>query len=112
LEAQVLQFDFAWLLFQIKELSPAESAKEDGNAAFKKGDLPAALAAYTLALERDPSMVVAANNRALVNIRMQRFGDAEKDSNTVGPAFSPDFRLNACHSTKKHHKSTRHVVYC
>lgn len=28
-------------------------------------------------------MVVAANNRALVNIRMQRFGDAEADCNMV-----------------------------
>mmetsp|Transcript_13814 Transcript_13814/g.37338 ORF Transcript_13814/g.37338 Transcript_13814/m.37338 type:complete len:341 (+) Transcript_13814:39-1061(+) len=68
---------------QIRELSPAEAAKEDGNAAFKRGDLPSALAAYTLALERDPAMVVAANNRALVNIRMKRFGDAESDCNMV-----------------------------
>lgn len=67
----------------MKELSPAESAKEDGNAAFKKGDLPAALTAYTQALEKDPTMLVAANNRAMVNIRMQQFGDAEKDCNMV-----------------------------
>jgi len=68
---------------QVRELSPAEAAKEDGNAAFKRGDLPAALAAYTLALEKDPALTVAANNRAMVNLRMQRFGDAESDCNLV-----------------------------
>lgn len=71
------------LALQVRELSPAEAAKEDGNAAFKRGDLPAALAAYTLALEMDPALMVAANNRAMVNLRMQRFGDAESDCNLV-----------------------------
>lgn len=80
---------------QVRELSPAEAAKEDGNAAFKRGDLPAALAAYTLALERDPTMVVAANNRALVNIRMERFGDAESDSNMVGCNSLPSLSFSS-----------------
>lgn len=68
---------------QIRVLSPAEAAKEDGNVAFKKGDLNGALAAYSSALEKDPTLVVAANNRALINIRMQRFGDAEADCDMV-----------------------------
>ena len=32
---------------KVRELSPAEAFKEDGNAAFKRGDWQAAVAAYS-----------------------------------------------------------------
>ena len=69
---------------QVHELSPAESAKEDGNTAFKRGDLEGALAAYSRSLELDAHALQAANNRALVLLRLGRAGEAEADCNRVG----------------------------
>jgi Flp pilus assembly protein TadD len=67
----------------MQELSPAESAKEDGNAAFRCGNLEGALQAYSRVLELDAGMLLAANNRALVLLRLGQPGEAEVDLNKV-----------------------------
>jgi hypothetical protein len=68
---------------QIRELTPAEAAKEEGNAAFKKGDWAAAVAGYTRALEHEPGMVVALNNRAMALLKLEKWAEAEADAAAV-----------------------------
>lgn len=43
-----------------------------GNAAFKAGDLPLALANYSTAIQLDPSSAVYVNNRALVHLKLKQ----------------------------------------
>ena len=54
----------------VRELTPAESAKEDGNIAFKKGKWEEAVAHYTRALKLEPMMLAAANNRAMAELKL------------------------------------------
>ncbi|GAB4815123.1 hypothetical protein N2152v2_002169 [Parachlorella kessleri] len=68
---------------KVRELSPAEAFKEDGNAAFKRGDWPAAIAAYSKALEASPCMLPALNNRALALLKLQQWQQAEADCSAV-----------------------------
>ncbi|KAG2482944.1 hypothetical protein HYH03_018169 [Edaphochlamys debaryana] len=67
----------------VRELTPAEAAKEEGNAAAKRGDWAAAAEAYGAALAADPSLLAAANNRALAFLRLGRSEEAEADCCTV-----------------------------
>ncbi|BGP34552.1 hypothetical protein JCM10296v2_006374 [Rhodotorula toruloides] len=55
----------------IPPLSPeAEAAKEEGNAAFKKGDFEAAKVAYTKAIELAPNSFVLLGNRSLTALKL------------------------------------------
>uniref|UniRef100_A0A7R9VTC5 Uncharacterized protein n=1 Tax=Chlamydomonas euryale TaxID=1486919 RepID=A0A7R9VTC5_9CHLO len=67
----------------VRELTPAEVEKEEGNAAVKRGDWDAALQRYTAALELDPGLTAARNNRALALIKLKRYAEAEADCDAV-----------------------------
>lgn len=67
----------------VQELSPAQSSKEDGNAAFKRGDYEQAVSHYTRALGLDPLLTAARNNRAMALINLQRYAEAEQDCSGV-----------------------------
>lgn len=56
---------------------PGESAKEEGNAAAKRGDWAAAAAAYERALQLEPGLLAAANNLGLALLKLGRHADAE-----------------------------------
>lgn len=67
----------------IKELSPAEALKEQGNAALKQGKLQEAVRLYSEALEADSSLAAAYNNRALAHLKLNNIADAEADCRYV-----------------------------
>lgn len=67
----------------VRELSPAEAAKDEGNKAFARGDWLAAAAQYSRALELDPSMTAALNNRALCHCKLGQWAEAEEDAGGV-----------------------------
>jgi len=56
--------------------TPAERAKERGNAAFKRGAWEEAEAQYAEAVGLDPSLVAAHNNRAAALLKLGRAPDA------------------------------------
>lgn len=62
----------------VRELTPAEAAKDEGNNAFKRGDWRGAMEQYTRALELEPGMVAALNNRAMARLKMQQWAEAER----------------------------------
>lgn len=67
----------------IKELSPAESAKEDGNTAFKRGDFHEAISLYGKALAIDDNLTAARNNRAMAFIKLEKWKEALDDCKQV-----------------------------
>eukprot|EP00887_Chlorella_sp_A99_P000002 scaffold16.g2.t1 len=67
----------------VKELTPAEAAKDRGNAAFKAGDWAAAADSYGEALALDGQLTAARNNRALALLKMERWGEAQADASQV-----------------------------
>eukprot|EP00873_Tetraselmis_striata_P044497 jgi/Tetstr1/464761/TSEL_009508.t1 len=67
----------------VQELSPAEAAKADGNAAFKAGDHTKAVALYSKALSEDAGMTSAYNNRAMAYLKLQKFSEALADAEMV-----------------------------
>jgi tetratricopeptide (TPR) repeat protein len=73
--------------------SPSADAialKEAGNEAIKAGDYEGAVAAYTRALELDPSSAVLYHNRAVARLRQQRWEDALGDADAA-LALKPDY---------------------
>jgi tetratricopeptide (TPR) repeat protein len=64
---------------KIRELTPAESAKEEGNVAFKKGLWEEAVQHYTKAIQLDTLMIPAWNNRAMALLKLQRWEEALRD---------------------------------
>lgn len=68
---------------RVRELTPAEAAKEEGNEAFKRGDWQQAVECYTRALEWSPDLPAALNNRALALLKLQRWQDAASDCCSV-----------------------------
>lgn len=64
---------------QIRELTPAEAAKEHGNVAFKKGKWKEAVHHYTKAIELDSMMIPAWNNRAMTFLKLEKWEEALKD---------------------------------
>ncbi|KAL6779590.1 hypothetical protein ACKKBG_A12900 [Auxenochlorella protothecoides x Auxenochlorella symbiontica] len=58
----------------------AEACKEAGNDAFKSGRYDDAVLQYSQALALDPGNAVYYNNRALVYLRLGRYGAAEEDA--------------------------------
>ncbi|GAA6006683.1 hypothetical protein JCM11491_003143 [Sporobolomyces phaffii] len=61
----------------------AEQSKVAGNAAFKALDYPLAIAHYSTAIARDPSVSTYPLNRSLVHLRLGNFLDAFRDANTA-----------------------------
>lgn len=57
---------------RVAELSAAEVEKEAGNDEFKAGRWEAAVAHYSAAIELDPTLVVAHNNRAMAHLKLVR----------------------------------------
>lgn len=55
------------------------AAKEDGNTKFKSGDFPAAVAAYSEAIKRDPTNPVYYANRAAAYTKLTSFNEAKAD---------------------------------
>jgi tetratricopeptide (TPR) repeat protein len=68
---------------RVVELSPGEAAKEEGNEAFRRGAWEAAAAAYARALELEPEMPAALNNRAQALLKLGRWVEAEADAGAV-----------------------------
>jgi hypothetical protein len=63
--------------------SAAQLAKEKGNDAFKDGDYLLAHSYYTDAISADPSEYSFPLNRAIANLKLQRWQEAEEDATTV-----------------------------
>ncbi|KAG7673794.1 hypothetical protein Ndes2526B_g02735 [Nannochloris sp. 'desiccata'] len=68
---------------QVRDLTPAEAAKEEGNTAFKKGLWEEAIQYYTKAIHLDTLMIAAWNNRAMALLKLQRWEEALADSLAV-----------------------------
>lgn len=64
---------------QVVELSPAEAAKDEGNKLFAKGQWAAAADQYSRALELDPALSSAANNRAMARLKLGQWEGALQD---------------------------------
>jgi RNA polymerase II-associated protein 3 len=67
----------------VRELTPAEAAKEEGNAAFRCGKWVAAAELYAQALNLDPNLVSAMNNRAMALLKLQRWDEAKAAAGDV-----------------------------
>ncbi|POY72213.1 hypothetical protein BMF94_4719 [Rhodotorula taiwanensis] len=63
--------------------SKGEQYKQQGNAAFLKGQLALALASYTTAIQLDPSVAAYPLNRAAVYLKQSEWVRAEKDATTA-----------------------------
>ncbi|VDN17838.1 unnamed protein product [Gongylonema pulchrum] len=64
-------------------IADAENLKDEGNAAFKRGELKEAIERYTEALELDPQKSLKATiyrNRAMVRLKMDDFEGCEYDA--------------------------------
>ncbi|GAA5874733.1 hypothetical protein JCM1840_000418 [Sporobolomyces johnsonii] len=61
----------------------AEQARLKGNQAFKDNNLPLALAHYSTAIQRDPSLSTAFLNRALVHLKLLNSNEALHDASTA-----------------------------
>ena len=68
---------------QVRELTPAEAEKEQGNAAFAKGEWEKAAQHYSAALEAEPLMIPALTNRALMWLKLERWEEALSDCTAV-----------------------------
>jgi RNA polymerase II-associated protein 3 len=68
---------------RVRELSPAEAAKEEGNAAFQHGDWEQAIRHYDRALELQKDMLPARNNRAMALLKLQRWEEALSECEKV-----------------------------
>ena len=67
----------------VRELTPSEAAKDAGNAAFKRGAWADAAQHYTEALQAEPGMAAALNNRAMALLKLERWAEAEADCGAV-----------------------------
>lgn len=68
---------------QLRELSPAEAKKEDGNQAFKRGDYDQAVSLYTQAIDLDRDLILAVNNRAMAYLKTEEWEKALSDCESV-----------------------------
>jgi stress-induced-phosphoprotein 1 len=80
-------------------IDPAKSAiaREEGNAAFKRGDFAGAVKLYEESIKRDPSDARGYNNRAAAYMKLMALAEALKDAEKaieVDPTFGEfSFRL-------------------
>jgi len=58
----------------------AEEIRKEGNAAFEKGDYPAAVKLYTEGLRRDPKAKAIYSNRCAAYIKLMEVPTALKDA--------------------------------
>ncbi|GAA5975651.1 hypothetical protein JCM21900_001449 [Sporobolomyces salmonicolor] len=63
--------------------SAAEHARLQGNDAFKDNNLPLALAHYSTAVQRDPSVSTYFLNRSLVHLKLDHWSEAAHDASTA-----------------------------
>lgn len=63
----------------VREVPPAEAEKDAGNAAFKAGDWAKAVECYGRALQHDPQLLPALNNRAMAHLKAGQYAQAEED---------------------------------
>ncbi|CEQ41029.1 SPOSA6832_02703 [Sporobolomyces salmonicolor] len=63
--------------------SAAEHARLQGNDAFKDNNLPLALAHYSTAIQRDPSVSTYFLNRSLVHLKLDHLSEAARDASTA-----------------------------
>ncbi|KDD77030.1 hypothetical protein H632_c36p1 [Helicosporidium sp. ATCC 50920] len=68
---------------EIKELTPSEAARAEGNEAAKKGDWKRAHAKYSESIELDRANLLSKNNRALACLRLELFEQAAQDASDV-----------------------------
>lgn len=61
----------------------AEEHKEDGNAAFRRGDYEEAIECYTLAHKSEPRLPLYLLNRAMAELKVNRWVEAERDCTAV-----------------------------
>jgi tetratricopeptide (TPR) repeat protein len=61
----------------------AEEHKEDGNAAFRRGDFDDAITCYTAAHKSEPRLPLYLLNRAMAELKVNRFFEAERDCSAV-----------------------------
>lgn len=66
-----------------KEVAPAETAKDQGNEYFRKGEWDEAIQAYSMAIQLNPDLISAINNRAMASLKLQKYEDAIIDCTTV-----------------------------
>ncbi|KAF8567471.1 hypothetical protein P879_09648, partial [Paragonimus westermani] len=62
-----------------RRISLAREARELGNLRFKEGDFLSAVEHYTTAIRLTPEDSVPLTNRALVNLKLERYASAESD---------------------------------
>ncbi|KAH8924888.1 hypothetical protein BT69DRAFT_1332614 [Atractiella rhizophila] len=62
--------------------STAQSEKEKGKEAFKKGDYPLSIGHYTRAMQLDPKEATYPLNRAMAYLKLNKFHDASRDCDT------------------------------
>lgn len=61
----------------------AEEHKEDGNTAFRRGDYDEAITCYTLAHKSEPRLPLYLLNRAMAELKVNRWYEAERDCTAV-----------------------------
>jgi len=88
----------------------ALEAKERGNDAFRGGEFPKAIAAYSEAIERDPGNASFYSNRAAAYLKLADFGYALKDCEKcieLDPTFTKAYKRKATihNYNKEYHKS-------
>lgn len=61
----------------------AEEHKEDGNIAFRRGEYEEAIACYTAAHKSEPRLPIYLLNRAMAELKVNRWYEAEMDCTSV-----------------------------
>ncbi|XP_038054486.1 RNA polymerase II-associated protein 3-like [Patiria miniata] len=62
-----------------RRIQEANMEKDKGNALFKQGKYEPAVVCYTAGMEADPTNAILPANRAMANLKLERFEDAERD---------------------------------
>lgn len=68
---------------RLRELTPAEVEKEEGNTCFARQDWTAALDHYSRAIQHDDMLLAARNNRAMTYLKLHNWEAARHDTDTL-----------------------------